>query len=366
MKIDQQFIESLIREGIPESRTHDYKREFYNGDEKGKHELLKDVSAFANTLGGHIILGVEETAGAVTVPGLDLTRIGKEIERMQSILSTGLEPRAAVEFSAFEYEGSQILVISVPQSYLSPHRVKKDQASYFYLRTGTQAEAMDIQQIRESFTGSDSIFAKARNFHKDRVSKVDSENTSFPLLGTVNLVVHVIPLGSQPMKQLLSAEEFPPHFAMSLYEGLSYPPRNFNLDGCFYAYTGAGKIDMYAQVFRNGAIEIVRSFDRSEGRRFSSPYADGWLIGATYSAITFLRQYHSADYALLISLIGVKGMEFGFNEFHKNKTFDRHWISLPEVVTSETPTDPVTTKQLLQVPREVLFQAAGYREIVES
>jgi predicted HTH transcriptional regulator len=45
----------------------DYKRQLYARTADGNEEFLKDVSSFANTAGGHIIIGIEEE-GAATRP----------------------------------------------------------------------------------------------------------------------------------------------------------------------------------------------------------------------------------------------------------------------------------------------------------
>ena len=59
-------IQKLIDSEIQEVKTIEYKRDLYRLDaadhefqKKQYKELLKDVSSFANTVGGHLILGLE-------------------------------------------------------------------------------------------------------------------------------------------------------------------------------------------------------------------------------------------------------------------------------------------------------------------
>ena len=44
----------------------EYKRDLYARTADGNEEFLKDVSSFANTAGGHIIIGMDENGGLPT------------------------------------------------------------------------------------------------------------------------------------------------------------------------------------------------------------------------------------------------------------------------------------------------------------
>ena len=59
-------IERVVAEKWPEGKTLDYKRDPYGNKDDDKKELLKDVSSFANTQGGDILIGVDEDKGVPT------------------------------------------------------------------------------------------------------------------------------------------------------------------------------------------------------------------------------------------------------------------------------------------------------------
>ena len=53
-------INRFVQEKWSEGKTVDYKRDSYGSKDEDKKELLKDVSSFANSQGGDILIGVDE------------------------------------------------------------------------------------------------------------------------------------------------------------------------------------------------------------------------------------------------------------------------------------------------------------------
>lgn len=56
-------IQNLIDNGARESRTLDFKRG-WPSDRDARTEIAKDVCAFANSLGGDLVIGIDEADGA--------------------------------------------------------------------------------------------------------------------------------------------------------------------------------------------------------------------------------------------------------------------------------------------------------------
>jgi Putative DNA-binding domain len=62
---------ALIANAVPEGKGIDYKRDQIGSSDGDKRELLYDVSSFANSSGGHLVIGMDENAGVPThLPGL--------------------------------------------------------------------------------------------------------------------------------------------------------------------------------------------------------------------------------------------------------------------------------------------------------
>src|ERR1700676_2776234 len=83
---------ALIANAVPEGKGIDYKRDQIGSSDGDKRELLYDVSSFANSSGGHLIIGMDENAGVPT----QLTGLSgdpdAEVSRIEQIIRDGLRP----------------------------------------------------------------------------------------------------------------------------------------------------------------------------------------------------------------------------------------------------------------------------------
>ena len=90
-EIGSDDIDSLITNQVREGRTIDYKRDLPGGTDSDKKEFLADVSSFANTAGGDVVFGIDETDALPTaVVGVPRTDLDMQRRRMDSIIQNGL------------------------------------------------------------------------------------------------------------------------------------------------------------------------------------------------------------------------------------------------------------------------------------
>ncbi len=59
-EINEQDLLALIDGRVVENRQLEYKRDLPGGTDRDKRELVRDVVAFANSAGGHIVFGYGE------------------------------------------------------------------------------------------------------------------------------------------------------------------------------------------------------------------------------------------------------------------------------------------------------------------
>ena len=104
---DKHFLQSLIREG--EHQQQDFKYKVSDAQ-----KLAKSVSAFANTDGGRLLIGVRDDGNMSGV------RSEEEIYMMHLAAYRYCRPEASIKFDTYHVEGRTIVVATIPPSERRP------------------------------------------------------------------------------------------------------------------------------------------------------------------------------------------------------------------------------------------------------
>lgn len=252
-----------------ESRTIDFKQSLFLDDKKGKDtlELCKDVSAFANTIGGQIIYGMkEEKLIATELVGIELDDPDEVVQKIENKIKDLIEPRLPginilpIKLSNCNYA----IVINISKSWLGPHGFKFDKGWRFYIRGSSQTNVVTIDQLRDLFVQSDQLIDKVRDYRNKRISEILAEAISIPLDFDYKpkLILHIIPtIAFSPSFaiDLKSNDELQFHLEPVFGEVHSY---RLNFDGFLITSTllEISKVSNYLQLFRNGIIETVDTY----------------------------------------------------------------------------------------------------------
>lgn len=185
--LDWRTLQRLIADQVPEDLSLDYKGAPYAGNDEGRFELGKDVAAFANALGGLIIIGIGDTAG---VPSGFSHQSPTDAAR-RDVTSTLVRRLAPfVDDIEIGLVGSPdgddgCVLILVPPSGQAPHAVTSTQASgkklenglWWPVREGSQTrwlrEAELAARYRDRFTAATDADARVRTVFKEGVSGID-------------------------------------------------------------------------------------------------------------------------------------------------------------------------------------------------
>src|SRR5260370_11826381 len=143
-QISRADIQQLLDNGVPESRTLEYKRELPGGSDVDKREFLADVSALANTSGGDLLYGIEAKQGvAVNVCGIQSPDFDLEIQRLENLARDGLEPRISCHMKRISFDSKDLLLIRADRSWTGAHRVIFRGHAKFYGRNSTGKYALN-------------------------------------------------------------------------------------------------------------------------------------------------------------------------------------------------------------------------------
>jgi predicted HTH transcriptional regulator len=205
--IEENTVQDLVANQVPESKTIDYKEALLGNSDSDKKEFLADVTSFANASGGHLIFGIRESSGMpVELCGMQNINADSEILRIESIIRDGIEPRIpGVSIRAVSLQNQRkAIVIRIPRSWASPHMVtlKLKGHERFYSRCSAGKYPLDLSELKAAFLLSETTSERIRNFRVDRLSKIVAEETPVKLNNVPKIVVDMNFANKQVMKHL--------------------------------------------------------------------------------------------------------------------------------------------------------------------
>lgn len=377
LEIEQSHLELLIADETPEGPHLDFKRALPDAwNDKAKHDLASDASAFANAGGGYLIYGLKEDAKGCA-DELVALKFNQDADtmRMESILRDGVEPRmpgCRVRPVTVVVNGEQgfAVVVQVPQSWARPHRVKTNQ--HFYLREGKQSRPLDVPEIRSMFLRSDSQAQRVLDFRTDRIARILTGETPRPLAPGVVIVLHLIPtqaaLGAMQLDPLQydTSKNRTAHRLPVLGHGATGSPR-ITLDGIAYVRaSNAAKTHGYSLLFRNGFFEATIVYDGAgSGPRNLIPIWHQPFESECIRVVTLFRAELEAldvstELTVMLSILNADKGELLINRFDHDLTddegyFDRQHVILPDArIDSDT-----TAAQGMRPVLDLVWQTCG-------
>ena len=207
-------VQSII--GLAESETLEFKQDlaveaavakkggrdaWYDSRKIGreaKKDIAKEIIAFANSGGGHLILGISE-AKADNENLADeispLPDVLKLASQLQNSLADSIEPKLlSMKVRGIETdEDCGIIVFDVRSSISAPHRSKLDWKCYF--RRWDRSEAMTMNEIQELTRSRDRQEAEIRKFlskSRDKTRELigDKIPGGFPICVTIGIILN--------------------------------------------------------------------------------------------------------------------------------------------------------------------------------
>ncbi len=367
-QVTEEDLQVLIDNAVLESKTIEYKQSLPGNSDSDKKEFLADVSSFANASGGDLIYGITEDKGVpVSLEGLDIDNIDKEKSRLDNIIRTGIEPRIlGIDIRPINLSNAKTaIVIRIPKSWISPHRVTYKGHGHFYTRGANGKYPMDVEELRVSFNLSETIAQKIRMFREDRIAKIYANETPVPFYENAKIVLHLIPVMSfnPGQRYEIKKVKFLKSNTAPIY--CSGWDNRFNFDGYItYSSGRESKSHSYLQLYNNGIIEAVEGLllkPDYQGLKIPSVAYEEELINALSRYLDLLKKLNiEPAIFIFLSLLGVKGYTMAIKNFWGDVyPIDRDILLLPEVVIENY---NVEAQHILKPCFDSIWNACGLPE----
>jgi hypothetical protein len=360
-----------VATGVPEGIFVDYKKDMYGRSDADIKEFLKDVSSFANSSGGHLIIGVDETGGVPTAISPLNGDADQDLQRMESLVRDGIEPRiVGLRMKSIRLgSGGYVLILRIPKSWNPPHRVSARNTNRIFGRNSAGAYEFSIEELRVIFTSAASALDRMRAFRAERLARIDAGEAIAPLVkNNGRHIVHVVPISSfgflgqidlgkaQAAQQLLRP--------MGNLPG--YTPR-INFDGfSTLSHADTGRCLAYTQIFRNGAVESVKvrvvNNDGEGDLWIPTGDFDRYIFEQVPNYLTALQRLDvPPPIVVMITLQGVRGARLGITPRPVDDLpqIDRDVLELPEVVVEQYGT-PESYQPVLRPAFDALWNTGGF------
>lgn len=129
---------------MKESQTIEFKKSLVE-----RKEILETVSAFANSKGGKIFIGVEENRDGSVKRVIGIKIRGKEIENLGNEIRQNTDPVIYPFIEVKEIEGESVLVVEVTESPIKPVFAKINKIPVAFKRVGRTNQKIDANELRQ-------------------------------------------------------------------------------------------------------------------------------------------------------------------------------------------------------------------------
>ncbi|MBI1775754.1 MAG: ATP-binding protein [Proteobacteria bacterium] len=341
--IGETELRGLIEAGVAEQVNIDYKQDRYGGREQDRKEFLKDATSFANTQGGHLIIGMTEKEGIPTrlspLTGFDTHA---ELSRLESMLRDSAQPRLlGVQSRVIQVTGGSVILLRIPRSFNSPHRVGYQGWNKFFVRNSAGAHEASVDELRELFLLLTQVAERVRQFRSQRLELLQTGSAARRVDLRPGVVLHVVPLAAASRALTIDVGAAYDDCAPFVPIGGQHCHRYFNFDGMLTT-TGddesAQSVPAFCQVFRSGCVETARGYSgaaSAQAGRLHVPRQEEMIVQHTRRIVSGLARLGVAPpFVVMPTLMGVKGLKPSWKhaEFDPPLPFERDTLVLPELL----------------------------------
>ncbi len=269
-------ISDFIENKIPESQNLEYKSynfknsKFSSLAEKSKNNFVKEITAFANSEGGTIIIGIDEDEHHNPTKTSDVG-VNKDTFEMweqsfRQYISAKIKPVIYnIECRIDQHQGSNLIIITIPKSILKPHAFDDGNKDTFHIRYGNTVNAMRLEELRTAFQSRELLEQRILNFRDERIAKLYSGEQIGELEDKSLLLLHIIPEWSMHLNNYINLKDLKDNYKLDVFSPSREVGSNNRVGQISYNHEGirikaedfSNELMSYTQTFSNGVIESV-------------------------------------------------------------------------------------------------------------
>ena len=148
-------------------------------------------------------------------------------------------------------------MLRIPRSWNLPHMVTFKNLSRFYSRNSAGKYQLDIVELRNLFSITQTISERIQSFRAERIGNILAKETPIPLNDSPKIILHIIPLSAFDPTSIIDISTIKTVNARPI--GASGWSGRYNFDGyvTYEKYPDSPTSHSYVQIFRNGIIEAI-------------------------------------------------------------------------------------------------------------
>jgi len=148
-------------------------------EEENNEDFAKTIVCFANTDGGKILIGVDDTGNIIGVSDID-----KVMLRMDDIALNRCEPPVIIFQESINFDGKNVVIVNVEKGKQRPYRTK---SGHYYIRSSNRCRQATKEELLRLFQSTKSLFYDEIPINNAKLTDLDFSAFKFFLRTYLNI-----------------------------------------------------------------------------------------------------------------------------------------------------------------------------------
>ena len=148
-------------------------------EEENNEDFAKTIVCFANTDGGKILIGVDDTGNIIGVSDID-----KVMLRMDDIALNRCEPPVIIFQESINFDGKNVVIVNVEKGKQRPYRTK---SGHYYIRSSNRCRQATKEELLRLFQSTKSLFYDEIPINNSKLTDLDISSFKFFLRKYLNI-----------------------------------------------------------------------------------------------------------------------------------------------------------------------------------